>query len=1072
MSSRADALARLKASRQKKDSSPSVSSVDSQSFNPAVSSKNNSSRFFPSQSNSSSSSLNGNQPNVLVLNSSSPVKTKGFLDYDDDEPIPRSSAYRSQPPSIINQHASSSSSTPASYTQDYIPRPFKRQNTSSRESSTKPNPFSSSAPSPAHSSSSTRPGTSAVRAKVIAMKLGDSGEVIDVDQSSDELATEDFPALSDLIRPSGSNFKGKRIVSNGSDGGGEDNETMAEFINDDPVSINRFASIFSHIPKKRVERVLRENGMESSKAADILIGLSGNDDEIRHVPKSSTMKKQSAIYANRKVSDGGGARIQSGSQSTSRSSRNRVSLDDSDAESDDDFGGSSRKGRGMQKWTRDEDAEEQSALDWFNSCDHQELLNVTSCSPDQATIIVSLRPFESVDDLRTKMTKKKGVSPRLFESYIELMLGYHKVDAVLKGCEMVGAELELAMSAFTNSQTKKEGSDPNANGNGKGALGIVHAEVDVEQALKVETDPERRKALKGYIQKQPESFTEGILLKDYQLFGLNWLNLLHSKGLSCILADEMGLGKTIQVIAFLAHLKERGKPGPHLIIVPASTLENWAREFNKFCPSIEVQTYYGPAGERRDLAYQFMEDENLDVVITTYQIAAGSNKDDKKFLKKMGFKSAVFDEGHQLKNYKSARYIGLMSLPELVSILNFILPDYFEDAEDSLRAIFKVSTDSHASLLSKQRVSRAQKMMKPFVLRRRKNQVLKDLPKKIVRVEWCKMTESQSQLYRESEISSSKLLKTLADDAETKKKEKTRKRVRDDLEIDNGPVVEKKTGDSGTNVLMNLRKAANHPLLFRSHYSDEKLKVLAKDIMKEPEHMASDYNLIIEDMEIMSDAELHHMCEMYKATRKHSLPPECFLGSGKVLMLKKIIEDCQAEGKRILVFSMFTQVLDILKKVLDQLGVKWIKLTGETKVDERQSLVDEFTNDTSIQVFLLSTLAGGMGINLTAASVVVLYDQGFNPHNEKQAADRAYRIGQTKDVEVITLLSPGTIDEDINDLALSKLKLDDAVAGRGEDEESAEAEGNDELEKESRVKASLLSTLRNKLGTKLEDSGK
>lgn len=162
------------------------------------------------------------------------------------------------------------------------------------------------------------------------------------------------------------------------------------------------------------------------------------------------------------------------------------------------------------------------------------------------------------------MTKKRGVSPRLFDGYIELMQGYHKVDAVLKGCESVGAELELAMSAFTKSQEK----DETAAAGGKGALEIVNAEVDVEQALRTETDPERRSALKGYIKKQPDSLAEGIFLKDYQvrsscrtkakvrrkvltlvldfrnvqLFGLNWLNLLHSKGLSCILADEMGLG--------------------------------------------------------------------------------------------------------------------------------------------------------------------------------------------------------------------------------------------------------------------------------------------------------------------------------------------------------------------------------------------------------------------------------------------------------------------------------------------------------------------------------------------------
>lgn len=166
----------------------------------------------------------------------------------------------------------------------------------------------------------------------------------------------------------------------------------------------------------------------------------------------------------------------------------------------------------------------------------------------------------------------------------------------------------------------------------------------------------------------------------------------------------------------------------------------------------------------------------------------------------------------------------------------------------------------------------------------------------------------------------------------------------------------------------------------------------------------------------MTDAELDNLCKQYKSTRRHALSREAFFDSGKVMVLKRLIDEAKAQGKRLLVFSMFTQVLDIIKRILNEWEIKWVKLTGETKVDERQTLVDEFTNDDSITVFLLSTLAGGMGINLTAASVVVMsvpsehgghpvhrltgsrsalprasYDQGFNPHNEKQAADRSYR---------------------------------------------------------------------------------
>jgi SWI/SNF-related matrix-associated actin-dependent regulator 1 of chromatin subfamily A len=129
---------------------------------------------------------------------------------------------------------------------------------------------------------------------------------------------------------------------------------------------------------------------------------------------------------------------------------------------------------------------------------------------------------------------------------------------------------------------------------------------------------------------------------------------------------------------------------------------------------------------------------------------------------------------------------------------------------------------------------------------------------------------------------------------------------------------------------------------------------------------------MVQRVQIMTDAELDNLCKQFKSTRRHILPREAFFDSGKVTVLKRLIDEAKAQGKRLLVFSMFTQVLDIIKRILNEWEIKWVKLTGDTKVDERQTLVDEFTNDESITVFLLSTLAGGMGINLTAASVVVM----------------------------------------------------------------------------------------------------
>lgn len=147
---------------------------------------------------------------------------------------------------------------------------------------------------------------------------------------------------------------------------------------------------------------------------------------------------------------------------------------------------------------------------WFNTCTPEELLAITSCSAIQATSIVSLRPFESTDDLRAKLTKKKGVSSRLFDGYIEVMQGYHEVDAVLKGCEKVGHELERAMSAFM--QLKEDDDESRA-----GELSVVNVDIDVEQELAEETDELRREALKGCLKEQPKTMTEGVQLKDYQV---------------------------------------------------------------------------------------------------------------------------------------------------------------------------------------------------------------------------------------------------------------------------------------------------------------------------------------------------------------------------------------------------------------------------------------------------------------------------------------------------------------------------------------------------------------------------
>lgn len=733
--------------------------------------------------------------------------------------------------------------------------------------------------------------------------------------------------------------------------------------------------------------------------------------------------------------------------------------------------------------------EEMRAFEYFNTAEKAALQELTGCTPDQAEAIVDLRPFESIDDLNTKLGqgKKKagpgGLSPKLFEDCKTILKGYGQVDAVLEDCERIGAGLRAAIATWTTSGKGKDKADSSENGETDGALSLVSLAKLKQQKTK------------DYLTSQPSLLPDDVQLKEYQLLGVNWLNLLYRRKLSCILADEMGLGKTIQVISFLASMKEQGNKGPHLIVVPSSTLENWCREFARFAPSISVQTYYAGKEERSMLRQTLTDTQRCnskngvgwEVLITTYNLAQGDDRD-RKFFRRIDWNCCIYDEGHVLKNFQSQRYQSLLkfgsnwrllltgtplqnNLQELVSLMNFILPDQFATALGDLRAIFKVKGDSTVSLLSQERISRAKKMMTPFVLRRRKDQVLKDLPNKTERIEWCDMTELQRSIYTDALQRSRKTLLDAPTPADTgtpedtsatngrgkavKKKPKASARPKDKVYLENS-----------SNVLMDLRKAASHPMLFRTRFTDDVLSGITRQLLKEPDFKKRGalFDLVKEDMSVMTDAELQIFCASYKSTRKYLQDENCYLDAGKVQTLLKLLSTYDREGRKVLIFSQFTQILDILQAVLNNNKIKYLILTGSTPVDVRQTLVDEFTEDETIPVFLLSTKAGGMGINLTAASVVVMFDQDFNPHNDRQAQDRAYRIGQKRDVDVVKLISRGTIEEDMLKLGQTKLALDEAVAGdNGED--------NDESAPEKAMKTSLMNVLRRQFEKQQEDGG-
>jgi SWI/SNF-related matrix-associated actin-dependent regulator of chromatin subfamily A containing DEAD/H box 1 len=225
-------------------------------------------------------------------------------------------------------------------------------------------------------------------------------------------------------------------------------------------------------------------------------------------------------------------------------------------------------------------------------------------------------------------------------------------------------------------------------------------------------------------------------------------------------------------------------------------------------------------------------------------------------------------------------------------------------------------------------------MMTPFVLRRRKIHVLKDLPKKHHKIEYCEMRPEQRVIYEE---------------IVAKQRDAIAARARGEV-----------SGREGNNVLMQLRKAASHPLLFRRIYDDARIGKMSREIMKEDRYNTPDHTqeAIFEDMQYMWDFTLHKLCLDHPSIARFALQDEEWMVAGKVDALKRILPEAKARGDRVLLFSFFPMMLDILERVLDEFGVQYMRLDGSTKVDERQEMIDQFHEEEDVTVFLLSTKAG------------------------------------------------------------------------------------------------------------------
>ncbi|XP_034386484.1 transcription activator BRG1 isoform X2 [Cyclopterus lumpus] len=479
-------------------------------------------------------------------------------------------------------------------------------------------------------------------------------------------------------------------------------------------------------------------------------------------------------------------------------------------------------------------------------------------------------------------------------------------------------------------------------------------------------------------------------LKQYQVKGLEWLVSLYNNNLNGILADEMGLGKTIQTIALITYLMEHKRlNGPSLIIVPLSTLSNWVYEFDKWAPTVVKVSYKGSPAARRAFVPQ-LRSGKFNVLLTTYEYIIK----DKQVLAKIRWKYMIVDEGHRMKNhhckltqvlnthYLAPRRVLLTGtplqnkLPELWALLNFLLPTIFKSCitfEQWFNAPFamtgeKVDLNEEETILI---IRRLHKVLRPFLLRRLKKEVEAQLPEKVEYVIKCDMSSLQRVLYRHMQAKGV----LLTDGSEKDKK-----------------------GKGGTKTLMNtimqLRKICNHPYMFQQ--IEESFS----------EHLGFSGGIV-------------QGLDLYRA-------------SGKFEVLDRILPKLLATNHKVLLFCQMTTLMTIMEDYFAYRSFKYLRLDGTTKADDRGMLLKTFNEPGSDYfIFLLSTRAGGLGLNLQSADTVVIFDSDWNPHQDLQAQDRAHRIGQQNEVRVLRLCTVNSVEEKILAAAKYKLNVDQKVIQAG-----------------------------------------
>ncbi|CAD1477247.1 unnamed protein product, partial [Heterotrigona itama] len=532
-------------------------------------------------------------------------------------------------------------------------------------------------------------------------------------------------------------------------------------------------------------------------------------------------------------------------------------------------------------------------------------------------------------------------------------------------------------------------------------------------------------------------------LRDYQKEGLQWLKVLYENGINGILADEMGLGKTIQVIALLCHLFEKQQDGPYLIIAPFSTLPNWTSEFKKFAPKLPVVLFHG-SEERFKLKYKIRCKYEITKTYSTFPIVLTSFEmvlSESYFLRSFTWRYIIVDEGHRIKNHKcqlikilqickSMNRLLLTGTPlqnnlaELWSLLNFLLPEIFDDL-----AVFESwfnaknhqgdeGTKKFLKLEEEKRIlSILREILQPFLLRREKSDVCLDVPPKKELIVYAPLTELQHNLYKTILNHAIDQLNNIEQDTITYTEDGKRPKRKSTLKNMDNVMNNKRNNETYKNEKFENDKN----LLMWKKYTD--VTNLNRDfLIKIRNKHVSLYKKIVNHPYL-----IHHPLGSDLLPK---IDEELVRSSGKLLVLDAMLARLKQQGHKVLLFSTMTMILDIIEDYLSLRDYKYVRLDGKSKFLERLENIDNFNTNSQIFLFLISIRSGGVGLNLVGADTVIIYDSDWNPQVDIQAMARCHRIGQTRPVMIYKLCTKGTIDEAILNVAEAKRLLEKVVISK------------------------------------------